>query len=552
MALPNPWRGPWPPPRTTMSDQSSSGDIERASRAAWQIHLGREVGDGLLAGLNAGTLAAAFHETATARPAAPAISIEGTSLTHGELDSRAARAAGWFRARGLRPGDRVLLCAPNSIALVVAYMATLRVGATAVPVGPMLTQPELAAIVAEAKPFVALADGSALAQLQVISAASREVWKVVGLSSKEWQRAETLESQWSPIGPGGVPGDSTAMLAFTSGTTGSPKAALLSHANLLSSIRGAMLAWRWSSDDVLVHALPLTHQHGLGGLHATLLSGSRAIIHSRFDAFRTAATIATTRATVFFGVPSTYQRLIAHEGISREAFTSLRLAISGSAPMSPALFEQVAGLIGKQPLERYGTTESGLDTSNPHDGPRVPGSVGLPLPGVFLGIMSPDGTPLKPGSTGEIVFRGPQVFSGYLDQSDSASAFYPGGWFRTGDVGEIHPGSGYLTITGREKEVIITGGLNVFPREIESILEAHPDVQAAAVIGVVSEHWGEEVTAFVVPSRDHTPIPEDLIAYARERLAPYKRPKRIIVMKSLPLAETGKIDRRQLRAIASR
>jgi malonyl-CoA/methylmalonyl-CoA synthetase len=520
-----------------MPDPLEASAIARGSRDAWRVHAGGDVP----AGLAVGTLARAFHEASAGRAGATALTIEGESVTHGALDDRAALVAGWLASRGVGPGDRVLLCAPNAIAPVVAYVGTLRAGATAVPVGSALTEPELRQIASRAEPAVAFAAGPALESLGTIAAGS---WPVVDLDRGFGE----VEAGGEPLEPVDVPSSATAILAFTSGTTGRPKGVPLSHANLLSSIRAVMLAWRWSEEDVLVHALPLSHQHGLGGVHATLLAGSRAVIHARFEPGRLAAAIEDERASVLFAVPAIYRRLAEDAGASAPTFASLRLAVSGSAPLSPALFERVGELLGREPLERYGTTESGLDTSNPYDGPRRPGSVGVPLPGIEMAIADPDGEPLDPGADGEIVFRGPQVFEGYADDEDAAGAFHAGGWFRTGDIGRVDPADGSLSITGRSKEVIITGGLNVYPRDVELALEAHPGVEAAAVVGVPSERWGEEVVAFVVTS-GRAEI-ADLDAFARGRLAAYKCPKRVLPIAELPTNAMGKLDRGRLRELA--
>ncbi|HSD48712.1 MAG TPA: AMP-binding protein [Actinomycetota bacterium] len=530
-----------------MRDPLAEGTVGRASATAWNVHLGRDADDTLLRGLGSGSLAAAFRETADAHADAPALTIDDVPSTHGELDDRAARAAGWLRARGIEPGDRVLLCASNSLALVVAYLATIRVGATAVPAGATLTRPELAEIATRAAPTAAFAAGPAVSILRTVAA---DRWPVIALDDAPGPSLVEAEATGEPREPLDLPGSATALLAFTSGTTGRPKGVPLSHANLLSSIRAAMLAWRWSPDDVLVHALPLSHQHGLGGVHATLLAGSRAVIHGRFDAARLAEGVADERATVLFAVPAMYQRLVGSGAIGTAAFASLRLAISGSAPLSPALFERATELLGRRPLERYGTTESGLDTSNPYEAGGRPGSVGLPLPGISMAIADPGGMPAEPGSEGEIVFRGPQVFAGYTDGDDTAAAFHPGGWFRTGDIGRVEPRDGVLTITGRSKEVVITGGLNVHPREVELALETHGQVGAAAVVGVASERWGEEVVAFVVPASGRAPSDDDLIAHARARLAAHKCPKRIIAIDELPVNAMGKLDRERLRELA--
>jgi malonyl-CoA/methylmalonyl-CoA synthetase len=338
--------------------------------------------------------------------------------------------------------------------------------------------------------------------------------------------------------------DAPALLAYTSGTTGAAKAVPLAHANLLASVRGVMLAWRWSEADVLVHSLPLSHQHGLGGVHATLLAGSRAVILGSFDPEALCGAIADARATVLFAVPAVYERLAGWEGIAGARLDSLRLLVSGSAPLSPALAERVEAVTGQLPLERYGTTESGLDVSNPLEGPRRVGSVGLPLPGVEVLIADEHGAPLADGQDGEINLRGPQVFGGYRgNAAATAEAFHEGGWFRTGDVGRIDPDDGYLEITGRIKDLIITGGLNVYPREVELALESAPGVARAAVVGLASERWGEEVAAAVVADGADPPNTDELIAFARERLAPYKCPKRVVVVDELPVNALGKLLR---------
>ena len=329
-----------------------------------------------------------------------------------------------------------------------------------------------------------------------------------------------------PVGDEPRPGD-VAVLAFTSGTTGAPKGVPITHANLLASARAAMAAWRWADDDVLVHALPLFHQHGLGGLHMTLIAGTTARIASRFDPDRLLA----TDGTVLFAVPAIWARLVDHPRIG--ALRSLRLAVSGSAPLSAALSDRVAAAIGQVPLERYGLTESGLDVSNPYDGPRVAGTVGFPLPGIELRL----------GEQDEIQLRGPQVISGYLDGA-APEAFLPDGWFRTGDLGRLDD-EGRLTIVGRLKELIITGGYNVVPREVEVVLEEQPGVVEVAVAGLPSERWGEEVTAFVVPG-DPPPDEDALLTAAREQLVGYKVPKSVRFVDALPRNAMGKIVRTAL------
>jgi malonyl-CoA/methylmalonyl-CoA synthetase len=312
-----------------------------------------------------------------------------------------------------------------------------------------------------------------------------------------------------------------------------------------------MGAWRWSRDDVLVHALPLFHQHGLSGVHATLLAGSRAVVHSKFDADRLCAALRAERASVLFAVPAIYERLV--KAGDAGALAGLRLAVSGSAPLPPALAERIRAVAGDVPLERYGTTESGLNISNLYAGPRRAGSVGLPLPGVEAVLVDADGSRVADGENGEIVLRGPQVFAGYRgDAGGTQESFFDGGWFRTGDLGCRDPGDGFISITGRLKEVIISGGMNVYPREVELALEESPAVARAAVVGVPSERWGEEVVAAVVAEAGAEVNGDELLQLASRRLAPYKRPKRVVVVDQLPLNQMGKLVRAEVVRLVKR
>ena len=526
-------------------DQVAPGAVE-----AWRRHLGEEVDVAALrAELVEGSLTRAFHDATARDPERTALTIDDETVTYGELDSLAARAGGWLRAQGIELGERIILCGDNSLNFIIAYLGILRAGGVVVPAGAALTERELRYLVEDSGAACALAQGDALERLASIADDTPLRW-VVTLEEEESSDAPSLQravSQGEPLEPGGAGSDDVAMLAYTSGTTGRPKGVPLSNANLLSSVRAAMWAWRWDADDVLVHALPFSHQHGLGGIHMTLLAGSRAVLHGKFDPGRLCATIETEGATVLFAVPAIYEQLAAWEGVEEADFSSLRLAVSGSAALSPALARKVSSLLGQDVLERYGSTESGLSVSNPYDGPRKFGSVGFTLPATELAIVDDVGNGLSPGEDGEIVLRGPQVFSGYWNlPNETRDSFYKGGWFRTGDVGRVDPDDGYLTITGRLKEMIISGGLNVYPREVEVALEEHPTVEGAAVVGVPSDRWGEEVVAFVVPARDGAVDPEELSSHAREHLSAYKCPKRFFTVDRLPRNEMGKVLKDEL------
>ncbi len=536
-----------------MTDSTSTAQPVAGTVEAWERHLGRRLEgeasiNSLRAELAEGSLPRAFQATAIHHPDRAALTIDGATVTHGELDLLAAKAGGWLREQGVGPGQRVLLCGRTSLDLVVAYMGVLRIRGVMVPAGASLTEHELRHLVDDSGAVCALAQGEALDKLVSISRSStlRRV-AALGEDAKGVPSLPQGISKSAAVDPCEPKGDEAALLAYTSGTTGRPKGVPLSHANLLSSIRAAMLAWRWDADDVLVHALPLSHQHGLGGVHASLLSGSHAVIHGKFDPGKLCASVESERATILFAVPSMYERLAAWEGIEGVDLSSLRLAVSGSSALSPALARAVSSLMGLDVLERYGSTESGLSVSNPYEGPRKFGTVGLPLPGTELSVVDGEGRHLPLGSVGEIVLRGPQVFSGYLGLPDATrDSFFPGGWFRTGDMGRVDPEDGYLTITGRLKELIISGGLNVYPREVELALEDHPDVDQAAVVGVPSERWGEEVVAFVVAARGHDVDAEELTAHARQRLSAYKCPKRFLELSELPRNEMGKVLRDEL------
>jgi acyl-CoA synthetase (AMP-forming)/AMP-acid ligase II len=466
------------------------------------------------------TIPALAAASADRFPDRVAVSVDGEPLAHAALDGAAARVAGWLAQR-VQPGDRVLLAAGSSPGFVRSYLGALRAGVTVVLANPGYTDAELAHLVTDSGAVLAFADRPAVAGLP------------------------TADVRTVPDGPrAGIAAraDDIALLAYTSGTTGKPKGVPLSHRQLAVSIRSAMAAWRWSEGDVLVHALPLFHQHGLGGVHAALIAGGSVHIVPTFTPAGLIGSIRDTGASVLFGVPTIYQALLDHGG----RVPSLRLAVCGSAPLSPALASRLPHVLGRLPLVRYGTTETGLNISNPVNDPRGD-TIGVPLPGVFARVRDPaTGADSAPGTDGEIQLRGPQVFAGYWrDPAATAAAFTSDGWFRTGDIAAVRP-DGHLAIRGRIKEMIITGGLNVYPREVEIVLEAHPSVLEAAVTGIAHERWGEQVTAWVVTREGHSFDEAALIAYTRTLLAAYKCPKQVFRVADLPRNQLGKIVRGML------
>ena len=394
------------------------GQVRPETVRSWAHHLGVDPSDveadTLRARLTSGTVpqmlenAAREHATAT-------LTVDDIRVTLAELHDGVARAATALATRGVAVGDRVLVSAASSLELVTGYLATLHAGATAVLVNPTYTADEIRTTMARADSRLLLTDSTA---------PPREHGVEVMPLRELLERA----ADHPPREPATHDSRDTALLAFTSGTTGTPKGVPLSHGHLLASIRAAMWSWRWQPTDKIVHALPLFHQHGLSGVHATLIAGSSAHILSRFDPDRLVEAVDRERATVLFGVPSMHRRLLELPPQRLEPLRRLRLVTSGSAPLPVPLAERFRETTGITLLERYGLSESGLDLSNPYAGRRVPGRVGTPLPGVEVDLTDENGARVAPGTPGEIILRGPQVFDGYLDdQAATDAAFWAGG-----------------------------------------------------------------------------------------------------------------------------
>ncbi len=466
-------------------------------------------------------------------PAHPVLRVDGVWWTAAALEERTRRAAHRLAAAGLGPGERVVWSTATSFDAVVAGLGALRLGAVVVPVNAAYTERELAHVVADVRPAVAVVERRE--QAAWVAAASGSSTTVVfpDLSPAGVAGRVTTAGAAPVLDRSGA--DDAALIVFTSGTTGAPKGAVLTHANLLAGARAVAAAWRWAPDDRLVLALPLFHVHGLCiGLFGTLVVGASAIVLDRFSAEAVLDAAGEAGGTLFFGVPTMYHRLAGSGRVGELA--RLRLCVSGSAPLPAPLWERVRIDAGVPILERYGMTETLLTVSNPYDGERRPGTVGFPLPGVEA---------RTDGADGGLLVRGPSVFGGYWERPAATDAAFEDGWFRTGDV-VTEDADGYLAVRGRQSDLIISGGHNVYPAEVEDVLLGHPAVAEVAVVGVPSDEWGEAVVAWVVPAGAAVSA-EALAEFAAARLAPYKRPRQVRFVDALPRNAMGKVQRAELR-----
>jgi len=461
-------------------------------------------------------------------PSAPAMRFgDGPWVSTAELNQRSATAGMALSGLGVAAGDRVLWSATTSLPAVVAALGVLRLGAVLVPVNPGYTRAEVAYVATDARAACAIVEG---AEARGWVAEAAPATQVLDLSLEPRVRTGGGPGDPSPLLDGAALGD-PALIVYTSGTTGRPKGAVLTHANMAAGVECLVAAWGWGHDDRLLLALPLFHVHGLcAGLFGSLTAGAPAVVHERFSPGRVLA--AAGDVSMFFGVPTMYHRLAADPGCGE--LRSLRLCVSGSAPLPIALFEALAARTGQRVLERYGMSETLLTISNPLEGERRPGSVGLPLPGVELEL---DG--------GELWVRGPSVFAGYFERPEATAEAFTEGWFHTGDLAAIAP-DGYVTILGRAKDLIISGGFNVYPAEVEDALVRHPAIREVSVAGSPSEEWGEAVTAWIVTDGP-APSVEELGVFCAASLAAYKRPRLVRVVDSLPRNAMGKVLRHELR-----
>ncbi len=486
-----------------------------------------------------------------ARDRAFAETQDGRVLTYGEALDASARFANVLKDQGVSPGDRVVVQVEKSIEAVMLYLACLRAGAVFLPLNTAYTAAELAYFLEDAEPSLFVCDPAREAALAPIAAEAGAKVMTLGVWSSPMVSAGSLfdaglqaSTDFDDVARG--PDDLAAIL-YTSGTTGRSKGAMLSHANLASNAEVLTTYWRFTRDDVLLHALPIFHTHGLFvATNVVLFAGASMLFLPKFDPdamFRL-----MPRATAMMGVPTFYVRLLQDARLTREAVAHMRLFVSGSAPLLAETHRDWQARTGHAILERYGMTETNMNTSNPYDGDRVPGTVGFPLPGVSLRIVEPEtGLSLGQGEIGMIEVKGPNVFKGYWRNPEKTKEeFRPDGFFITGDLGKIDD-RGYVHIVGRGKDLVITGGYNVYPKEVETEIDAMDGVVESAVIGLPHRDFGEGVTAVVVMKPGAALDAAGIQKALEGRLARFKCPKKVIVVDDLPRNAMGKVQKNVLR-----
>jgi malonyl-CoA/methylmalonyl-CoA synthetase len=464
----------------------------------------------------------------------PALEFQDRSFTFGEIDSRSNRLAQLLARRGLKAGDRLCVYLANCVEMIDLYLACAKLGVIFVPINILYRDREMTHILADAEPAA------------VVSCADFPSPVPIWHPSELTAEACSQPDERPAISTGGaMDGDAPVGIIYTSGTTGTSKGAVLTHNNFAANAVNLVACWQITSADRFLLALPLFHVHGLGnGLHSWLLSGCRMRLLERFDRQSAVETFLDFRPTLFFGVPTVYVRLLDFPPEqAREIGRFMRLFVSGSAPLPAQVLEEFRAKFGHTILERYGMSETIMNISNPYVGERRPGSVGLPLPGVSVRLLDEEGRQVPDGETGEVHLKGPNIFAGYWRRPEATQAAFRDGWFKTGDLAIRQP-DGYYTLCGRRSDLIISGGFNIYPREIEEFFEEQEEIAEAAVVGVPDPVRGEAPVAYLVL---RTAIePAALERRCREKLASFKVPREFIPVEALPRNAMGKIQKHLL------
>jgi malonyl-CoA/methylmalonyl-CoA synthetase len=489
-----------------------------------------------------------FRETFSARNNNPSITFlrDGrveTEITYLELERDANRMANMFRDLGVEKGDRVIFFIPKSLIGVVSHLALQKLGAIAVPLNPGFKRSELEYLLQDAHAKVILAQADAQSLIKELDPAIAQLIIDTDIPYQDIGFLQKVSEEFRPVA---LHPDDPALIIYTSGTTGKPKGAVLTHMNLIHDARNIISIWEISEADTLCHALPLFHVHGLCfALHTSLLAGAHVVMHDRFSP---GAVIETLRSregsracTVFMAVPAMYAKLMEYLADDRPDFGHMRLWTSGSAPLLPADFERIRQIFGQEPVEREGMSETGMNFSNPLHGRRRPGSIGMPLPQLEVRMVEPKtGMDVKPGQTGEFWLKGPAITPGYWRKPGETAKAFEKGWFKTGDLGHADK-DGYYYLTDRIKHIIISGGENISPKEVESVINRIEGVAESSVVGIADEKWGEKIAAAVVKKPAADVSEKDIQTYCKKHLHDWKCPKAVAFVENLPRNTMGKV-----------
>ncbi|MCP4630343.1 MAG: AMP-binding protein [bacterium] len=497
-----------------------------------------------------------FSESFSARKEKPAITFlrDGrveTELSYFELERDKNRMASVFQNLGIEKSDRVIFLIPKSLILVVAHLALQKIGALSVPLNPGFKKSELEYLLNDAQPKIILSEPGMEALIREIDPV---VTNLIIDTQKPYQDIEVLNEASEEFSPVEVNPDDPALIIYTSGTTGSPKGTILSQMNLIHDARNIIKIWEISKSDALCHALPLFHVHGLCfALHTALLAGAHVVMLDLFSPQRIIETLSqkngSLACTVFMAVPAMYGKMMDYLGDERPDFEHMRLWTSGSAPLPAADFERIQQIFGKQPVEREGMSETGMNFSNPLRGQRKPGSIGLPLPGLEVRTVDPaSGKDVAPGQTGEFWLKGPAISPGYWRKPEETKKTFEQGWFKTGDLGNIDK-DGYYYLTDRIKHIIISGGENISPKEIEAVINRIDGVAESSVVGVFNEKWGEKIVAAVVKKPGADITTDDIRAICKKHLHDWKCPKEVNLVKELPRNTMGKVLKEEVKQL---
>jgi malonyl-CoA/methylmalonyl-CoA synthetase len=472
-----------------------------------------------------------------------------TEISYLELERDANRMAITFRELGVAKGERVILFIPKSLLFVVAYLALQKLGAITVPLNPGFKQSEMEYLLGDAQAKLILLDPE---KESFIGEIAPSLTPLVIDHRKPYQEIDVFHTAPEAFTPVEIGPDDPGLIIYTSGTTGKPKGAILTSRNLVHDARNVIRIWEISDRDVLCHALPLFHVHGLCfALHTSLLAGTHVIMLDQFSPARVVETLCQQdgphACSVFMAVPAMYTKLMDHIGDKVPDFSHMRLWTSGSAPLPTQDFERIHKLFGKEPLEREGMSETGMNFSNPLRDERKPGSIGIPLPGLEVRMVDPaTGVDVAPGQTGEIWLKGPAVTPGYWQKPEETAKTFEHGWFKTGDLGHVDS-DGYYYLTDRIKHIIISGGENISPKEIESVVNQVAGVAESSVVGIADEKWGEKVVAAVVKAPETDVSVEEIQTHCKKHLHDWKCPKEIAFVEELPRNTMGKVLKEKIK-----